>query len=98
MQHIYQKLDSLKMGRKSSKPKVDKQQLLSLKTERAKPTQFSWNSNNKENIMKTSNLLDKRSNLSTKFEHIREETLDLHCLPVEVGERLLDAYMNEAFA
>jgi hypothetical protein len=63
MQHIYQKMESLKMGRRISKPEVNHLQpnfTSNMKTERPRAFTSNWGSLDKENLMRNSNLMEKR--------------------------------------
>jgi len=42
-------------------------------------------------------MLDRRSGIACKYDMVRSETFDLECLPIEVGERMLDSYIDEPF-
>lgn len=52
-----------------------------------------WGSNDKENVMKRSNIIDKIT-FTDKQEKFKEEHLDIYCMPLEEGERLLAGYLD----
>jgi hypothetical protein len=82
MQRIYDKLDSLKMGRKS-KPKPDRNPATHTNIDRIK-TPFTWVQTDKENVMRNSNQAERKLH-HDQMEYVREESLELHCLPLETG-------------
>ena len=63
MQHIYQKMESLKMGRRTSRPEINHLQLnftSNLKPDRPRALTSNWGSFDKENFMRNSNLPEKK--------------------------------------
>lgn len=75
------------------KPDFSAQVLPSVKTDRVRPMVPCWGSNDKENVMKRSNIIDKIT-FTDKQEKFKEENLDIYCMPLEEGERLLAGYLD----
>ena len=90
MDHIYHKLQSLKMNKKSK----NSDKITWNKTEKQRYTGFNWMNTDKQNIMKTSNLIEKKNHTGVKYYHPRQESIELQCLPLEMGEKLLEAYLD----
>lgn len=68
--------------------------LPSMKTDRARPMATYWGSNDKENVMKRSNMMDKVS-YAEKQERVKNETLELYSMSLSTGERLMSEYLDD---